>query len=187
MRYLNETEVQMFINGFDKTNVLSDKQMVNRFGNYMQRLNSIERISQMCYYEINNSSIVCNYTLNDNKSFAISKYLPINNPLIFKEYRELDNYYTVFMAYNRKSKGDRYSIEMRSSLSDEMGFDIVKHKEEMLDSRFIRAMNDTLFGRIDSILDYRNNKIGWMLWFNIGDRYYYCFQPYGKPLSEQVF
>ena len=79
------------------------------------------------------------------------------------------------MAYNRKSKGDRYSIEMRSSLSDEMGFDIVIHKEEMLDSRFIRAMNDTLFGRIDSILDYRNNKSGWMLWFNIGDRY--CFQP----------
>ena len=126
--YLNETERQMFINGFDKTNVFYDKQMVNRFGNYIQRLNSIERISQMCYYEINNSSIVCNYTLNDNKSFAISKYLPINNPLIFKEYPELDNYYTVFMAYNWKSKSDRYSIEMRSSLSDEMGFDIVKHR-----------------------------------------------------------
>ena len=186
--HLNETKEQMFIERFDEKSVLYDKRMVNRFGYYLliQTFNPIIKVSQMCYYDINNSSIVCNFPSNDNKSFAISKYLPINNPLIFKEYPEWDNYYTVFMAYNRKSKSDRYAIEIRGSLSDNVGFDIVIYKERKLDSSFITDMNDTLFGRIDSILDYKNNKGGWMLWFDMDDRHYYCFQPFGKSLSEQV-
>ena len=54
--------------------------------------------------------------------------------------------------------------------------------------QFIDQMNDTLFKRIDSIVDYRiDDRFGHILLFDITGRPYYCSQPENESLSEKVF
>ena len=192
---LIERNEMIDIDGFDDKNTSYDKRMINRFGNYIQEKDELagevkNKVSLICYDQINNSSIFCNITTNDNKSFVVSKYLPINNPLIVKDIPGSGYSSNVFMRYtlyNRNNKSDKFTLEMKRNESVGVDFTIVRSLKSNWE--FITEMNDTLFGRIDSILDYEvNNKrqSGWMLWFNIDDRHYYCFQTFTKSLSEQV-
>ena len=54
--------------------------------------------------------------------------------------------------------------------------------------KFIDGMNMTMVGLIDSIIDYDfgEGKSGHILWLTIDDRNYYCVQPEGQSLSEEV-
>ena len=54
---------------------------------------------------------------------------------------------------------------------------------------FVDDMNDTLFRQIDTIVDYNLNTetSGHMIWFSIDGRNYYCFQPEGRQLSDEVW
>ena len=188
--YLKETDEQIDIDGFQGNSVAYDKQMVNRFGNYMhnylkgQRI-VIDRVSYICYNPINSSLIVCNFTKFKNKPISITKDVKIKDPLIFKTFPKAieprDNH---LMAYNRHNKLDRLRIRM----TNDPDIEVLIEKLRLTDIAFIRDMNDTLFGQIDSIIDYHSERglTGHMLWFNIKDKHYYCFQPEGKPLSKQV-
>ena len=94
------------------------------------------------------------------------------------------------MAYNREDKSDRVRLRM-------IEYDVIietdgvlVERDQIEDIRFIREMNDSLFSQIDSMVDFnwdhKRGLTGHMLWFNIDHKYYYCFQPEGQPLSEQV-
>ena len=69
-------------------------------------------------------------------------------------------------------------------------FGIETSKDNLADFAFITDINESLFSQIDSTLDYYRDPdrglSGHMLWFNTDHKHYYCFQPAGKPLSEQV-
>ena len=196
--FLTERNGTINIDGFDDKSVSYDKRMINRFGNYLQEKDRTtgevkKKVSLICYNQINNSSIFCNITTNDNKSFVVSKFLQIDNPLIVKYIpgsHRLSNSLMTYTMYNRNNKRDKLMLEMRRNESAMLDFTIVIDTTFGSDWKFITEMNDTLFGQIDSILDYEvNNKEqnGWMLWFNIDDRHYYCFQTFRAHLSEQVF
>ena len=196
--FLTDSNGTIEISGFDNESTTYDNRMNNRFGNYMQ--NYPERISLMCYNEINSSSIVCDYTINGDEQFDMSMHSPINNPLILKAYPGYQSYKFggLFVMYNRNNKSDRYFFETKRVENDEILFSFeIEWKDKRSDSKewnssvdIIRQMDDKLFARIDSILDYEGfntGLTGHMVWFNIRDKYFYCFQPFGKRLSEQVF
>ena len=87
--FLAERNGQIDIDGFHNKSASYDKRMNNRFGNYIEEKDRLtgevkERVSLICYNLIHNFTIVCNIITNDNKSFVVSKYLPIGNPLIVK-------------------------------------------------------------------------------------------------------
>ena len=94
------------------------------------------------------------------------------------------------MAYNRHNKSDRVRLRMIWFEGTNRVFSLRIERNQIEDIQFIKEMNDSLFSQIDSMVDYNwdheRGLTGHMLWFNIDNKYYYCFQPEGKPLSEQV-
>ena len=187
--FLNKVNRQMKIERFDDKSVSYDKRMVNRFSNYMNQ--NGERVLQMCYIGINRSSIVYNLTVNDNKPFNLTAELDIENPLIFKGYPSSDDYFVghLLLAYNRNNKSQRVMIGL-NRIEDNKGNYILKIEDDKsLEWKFVTQMNETLFSKIDSIIEYHSVRglTGYMLWFNVKDRHYYCFQLDGQSLSEQVF
>ena len=172
----------------------SDDRSVNRFGNYFENtgLSGRLRARQMCYHVIDNSSIICYLWLTDNEPRMATALFDIKNPIIFKTFSKFDDVEAYqYMAYNRHNKSDRVRLHMTRKINSWLYFNISFEKTGLPDILFINGMNDSLFSKIDSTLgynwDYKRGLTGHMLWFNIDHKYYYCFQPEGKPLSEQVF
>ena len=111
----------------------------------------------------------------------------VKNPLIFKIYPKQNDLPLAshWMAYNRHNKSDKFILELQHIES--FDYEIYRKRKDLPDIAFIRQMNDSLFSQIDSMIDYNwEGMTGHMLWFNIDHKYYYCFQPEGQSLSEQV-
>ena len=127
---------------------------------------------------------------NELTRFQTTKKLGFSNPLVFKTYPmhndiPLGNQW---IAYKRHKKSERVRIVISEIQTETKNLYI--ERNDFPDIAFIRQMNDSLFSQIDSIIDYnldhKRGLSGHMLWFNIDHKYYYCFQPEGQPLSEQV-
>ena len=143
-----------------------------------------------CFIPIDSHLIECTVVEADGNSSTIGVALNIDYPLVFKIYPKLDDgYYGLqVMIYNRHNKTDKYRLIMAIKREQSVNYTIELEEYHSSDIEFIRDMNDSLFGQIDSIIDYHTESglSGHMLWFNIKDKHYYCFQPEEQPLSEQV-
>ena len=197
---LTESNGHMEIKEFSDTTNSYDKRWAIRFGNYIEEYNTLgqigDRVSQMCYIEINSCKIVCYLTMND-KTNETWVRLCITNPLIFKTFPKSDDVKgNQYMVYDLHNKSDRLRLKMTRKLDRPVitgqilyFVNIFVEKLSLPDIPFIRDMNDSLFKQIDSMIDYHTESglSGHMLWFNIKDRHYYCFQPEGQQISDQVF
>ena len=195
---LTEKNGQMEINGFDDKTYNYSKTVTNQFSNYIELEQLKQSVSYNCYIYMNSNisgqpiGIVCGVRVNGGKHFALGVRLETNNPLAFKAYPKNNIYSSPqVMVYNRHNKSDRVILEMLPIEPQKTNYSLYIRKDNLPDIPFIRDMNDSLFGQIDSIIDYnwdhKRGLTGHMLWFNIDHKHYYCFQPEGKPLSEQVF
>ena len=144
----------------------------------------------MCYIEINDSKIEWYLRWNH----KTEKSWDMRNPLIFKTFPKSDDIEgNQYMVYDRHNKSDRLRLQITRKMernSQILTFvNIFVEKRSLPDIAFIRDMNESLFKQIDSMIDYHSESglSGHMLWFNTETKYYYCFQPEGQQLSEQVF
>ena len=180
---------------FDNKTVSYDRTIVNRFSNYFEYEDFF--CINNCAMNINSTRIVCrvNYTSLGWSQWEVAEWhqtLDIENPLVFKPYPKEDSGLkaTYLMAYNRHNKSDRVRLRMVDFDDASPKYGVYVETEQIEDIQFIREMKDNLFSQIDSIIDYDLDEeralTGHMLWFNIDHKYYYCFQPEGQPLSEQV-
>ena len=169
-----------------------------RFSNYIRFEHLKQTVSYNCHIRMDRNlsgqpiGIICGVSVNRAKPYAVGVRLKTNNPLAFKTYPKNNDYSSPqVMVYNRHNKSDRVILEMLSIDHRKANYSLRITKDNLPDIPFIRGMNDSLFGQIDSIIDYNLDHTkglsGHMLWFNIKDRHYYCFQPEEQPLSEQVF
>ena len=190
---ITEKNGQMDIDHIDNKTFSYDRTIVNRFSNYFAYKN--KRSVYNCELNRNSIVIVCRvlYEIISWEKTTKTASLHIKNPLVLKSYPKEDQSWKAnyWMAYNRHNKSERVRLKMFKV--DGQGW--VEHgvyveTDRIEDIQFIGYMNDTLFSQIDSTLDYNwdpdRELSGYMLWFNIDHKYYYCFQPEGQPLSEQV-
>ena len=199
--HLKETNGEMDIDGYDDKTV-GYQGITNRFGTYFYYKwpTSIESVYN-CLMRTGSSQIGCAIEYNARFKWFFTKRtvrLDIKNPLVFKIYPMENNGVKArhLMAYNRHDKSDRVRLRMMDTdnllyVMEENNQGVYFEAFDLEDVQFIKEMNDSLFSQIDSMLDYdldhKRGLSGHMLWFNIDHKYYYCFQPEGQSLSEQVF
>ena len=204
--YLEERNGQIDINRIDDEAFSYDRRIGNRFGNYFY-YNWPGAIYSVynCLMRTGSSEIECRIEYYVSTKSLSSKWystkrtvrLDIENPLFFKIY-PMENWGVKarhLMAYNRHNKSDR--VRLRTMDTDSLLYREQEQNQgvyietfDLEDIQFIKDMNDSLFSQIDSMVDYnwdhKRGLTGHMLWFNIDHKYYYCFQPEGQPLAEQV-
>ena len=193
--YLEESNGQIEMN-FDDQTFSYDPRIVNRFSNYFDYKDFY--CIYDCTMNTNSTQIVCHLVYwklkwKEKKETVWYQTLAIKYSLIFKTY-PMENWglkATYLMAYNRENKSDRVRLRMVDVDDASTKYGVYVETDGIEDIQFIKDMDDSLFSQIDSMLDYAWNHerglTGHMLWFNIDHKYYYCFQPEGQPLSEQVF
>ena len=189
---ITEKNGQMDIDHIDDKTFSYDRTIVNRFSNYFAYKNNYGVYN--CEMNRNSIEIVCRvqYLINGWKQTTKTADLHVKNPLVFKSYpMESWNWKANYwMAYNRHNKSDRARLRMFKLDGQWVEHGLYVERDRIEDIKFIRYMNDSLFSQIDSMVDYawdhERGLTGHMLWFNIDHKYYYCFQPEGQSLSEQV-
>ena len=193
---LTEKNGEMDIEKFDESFGYT-REKVKRFSNYYAH--TIYYLPYNCYITIDTNRIICHTqktSIIEHKLIVSGVDLNVKNPVVFKTFPKINSGYDgrQMMIYNKNNKSDRIRLQMlrlEYSTSDNKYFGIETKNEDLEDIPFIEDMNDTLFSQLDSTLDYdldhKRGLSGHMLWFNIKEKHYYCFQPEGKPLSEEVF
>ena len=188
--HLEERNGQMDISRFDDSIFSYDQRIVNRFSNYFIQ-KGIYGVYN-CEMYTNSTRIVCrvDYWANEWSLREETVALDFKYSLVFKTY-PMENWNlkaTYLMAYNRENKSDR--VRLRMIEYDGATDGVYVETDQIEEILFIKEMNDSLFSQIDSMVDYnwdhKRGLTGHMLWFNIDHKYYYCFQPEGQSLSEQV-
>ena len=192
--YLEERDGQMDINRFDDNIFSDDRRIVKRFSNYLAYGGNYAIYN--CANNITSAInlIVCrvDYWNGIWRQKEETFSLDIEYSLVFKTYPKAnwDLEATYLMAYNRHNKSDRIRLRMFVFDGTVVNYGVYVEKDQIEDIRFIKEMNDSLFSQIDSMVDYnwdhKRGLSGHMVWFNIDHKYYYCFQPEGQPLAEQV-
>ena len=192
-----EMEIERFDESFEYT-----REKVKRFSNYFNhgRLVGNEySLAYNCKIKIDTNRIICHTQITAilKQKYVVSGVdLKVKNPVVFKTFPKINSGYNgrQMMVYNRHNKSDRIRLQMLKleySTSDNEYYGIETKNDHLEDIQFIEDMDDTLFSQLDSTLDYnldhKRGLSGHMLWFNIKDKHYYCFQPEGKTLSEEVF
>ena len=149
-------------------------------------------VSHNCLKYAKSDLINCDVTQTEEHSnellrSKVHQRLMYDNLLIFKTYPILNDTPLAnhWMAYNRYEKNRRFQLGLYNIES--FDYDLYTERKRLPDIAFIRQMNDSLFSQIESMLDYNlRGMTGHMLWLNIDHKHYYCFQPEGQSLSEQV-
>ena len=175
-----------------------DVEVEKRFGIIYEPDEANKVILVNCHLmkESNSSDLGCNYKVyvlrirHANRD-AENKFNFTRNSVILQPFPSLvgipsevhypNNSYV--MAINRDNKAKRIRIFLTSDY---------KIRTEICDQQcpkipFIDQMDDQLFRGFDSAVQYLKDSLsGHLLLFNINDRPFYCFQPKGQPLSQQV-
>ena len=192
--YLNESNGQIDIERISDETHYDNRTGIIRFSNFVQFQQFF--VSYNCHSYVKpmslNSIIACDVTQTEEHSKEVTQQkfgqlFRYQNRLIFKTFpmRNDISLGIHWITYNRHNKNDRFKLGFYRIQSSDYELYIVRH--DLPDIEFIRQMNDSLFSQIDSMIDYNwEGMTGHMLWFNIDHKHYYCFQPEGQPLSEQV-